>query len=165
MRGKRRKLIGRALALTAASVLTVGASAYAQDGGQRGPRRGGRGGFGGLGRVARDLDLTDAQNAQIKQITDAFEASTKTLREQAFSADGGPFGGLTGTFDEAAVRAAAQARAAAQVEFEVARAKMFSQVYAVLTDAQKAKLAELRQKFEQRRESGARAEDVPTTGQ
>lgn len=44
------------------------------------------------------------------------------------------------------------ARAALQVELEVARARAQSQVYAVLTAEQKAKLAGLRQQFEQRRQ-------------
>lgn len=74
---------------------------------------------------------------------------------------GGPLDGLK-EFDEAAVRSAAQARAAAQVELEVARARAQSQVYAVLTAEQKAKLAELRQQFEQRRrERGQRREGRP----
>ena len=56
-----------------------------------------------------------------------------------------------GAFDEAAARAAAQARANVHVELDVAHARMMSQIYALLTAEQKAKLAELRQQFEQRR--------------
>jgi Spy/CpxP family protein refolding chaperone len=85
-----------------------------------------------------------------------FEASTQALHEQLRQAGpgggGGPFEGLKdGAFDEAAVRAAAQARASLHVELEVARARMMSQVYALLTAEQKATLAERRQQFEQRR--------------
>jgi Spy/CpxP family protein refolding chaperone len=125
-------------------------------------RGGPHGGGGGLGPLARDLNLTDAQKAQVKQITDSFEASTKPLREQLFKAGGGgQLEGLTDTFDEASVRAAAQARAAVEVELEVAHARMMSQVYALLTAEQKTKLAELRQQFEQRRPGPPPAEDVP----
>ena len=63
--------------------------------------------------------------------------------------------------DEAAVRAAAQARANVQVELEVARARMMSQIFAVLTAEQKAQLAAKRQQFEQRRSEGPPREDVP----
>jgi Spy/CpxP family protein refolding chaperone len=136
-------------------------------------QQGGRGGFGGppppdgrpgegrfgpgghrgdvLGPLARDLNLTDAQKAQIKQLADGFEESTKSLHEQLFKAGGTPFDGLDANFDEATARAAAQARAGVQIELDVAHAKMLSQVYALLTAEQKAKLAELRQQFAQGR--------------
>lgn len=157
----RTKLIGGALVL--AGALALAGIGLAQQDGHRGGfggppsegHGGGRGGRGGggdvLGPFGRDLNLTDAQKAQVKQLTDAFEASTKTLHEQMFKAGGTPFDGLDGAFDEAAVRAAAQARASVQVELDVARAKLQSQVYALLTAEQKAKVAELRQQFSQRR--------------
>jgi protein CpxP len=165
--------IGGALVFVVALAMAVVGFAQ-QGGGQRhgfgGPPRGGgpehggpHGGGGGLGPLERDLNLTDAQKAQVKQIRDSFEESTKSLREQLFNAGGGPFDELKdGAFDETAVRAAAQARANIQVELEVARARMMSQVYALLTAEQKAKLAERRQQFE-RRGHGPKGEtvDVP----
>ena len=182
MRTARTKLIGGALALAAALLVTAVGLAR-QDGphgfggpppeGPGGPRRGGPGGPGGpggLGPLARELNLTDAQKAQIKQIEDSFRESTKSLHEQLFKSGGGPLEGLKdGAFDEASVRAAAQARAAIQVELEVAHARMMSQVYALLTAEQKAKLAELRQQFEQGRRQPPPppppgVEDVPNGG-
>ncbi|MDT7780054.1 MAG: hypothetical protein QOC99_2566 [Acidobacteriota bacterium] len=169
MRLTKTRLIVGVLALATGLMLTAVGFAR-QDGphGFGGPPPGGHGrggphgGGGGLGPLARDLNLTDAQKAQVKQITDSFEASTKPLREQLFKAGGGgPLEGLTDTFDEASVRAAAQSRAAVEVELEVAHARMMSQVYALLTAEQKAKLAELRQQFEQRRPGPPPAEDVP----
>lgn len=159
MRTKKR-IIGASLALAAAFALTV--AAFAGQDMRRGfdgpppggPGRGGPRG-GALGPLGRELNLTDAQKAQIKQIEDSFRDSTKSLHDQLFKLGGGPLDGLTdGAFDEAAVRSAAQARAAVQVELEVAHAKMMSQIYALLTADQKAKLAELKQQFEQRREQG-----------
>jgi protein CpxP len=165
----RTKLLGGALALAAALLLT--AVGFAQGGGPQGfggpphggPRRGGPGGpGGGLGPLARELNLTDAQKEQIKQIEDSFRESTKGLREQLFKSGGGPLDGLTDTFDESAARAAAQSRAGVQVELEVAHAKMMSQIYALLTADQKAKVAELKQKFAQRQPPPPPpAEDVP----
>jgi protein CpxP len=152
------KLIAGTVSLAVALTLTV--VGFARQEGPRGfggplpggPGRGGPRGGGGLGPLARELNLTDAQKAQVKQITDGFQESTKSLREQLFKSDGGPFDGLKdGAFDEASVRAAAQARAAVEVELEVAHARMMSQIYALLTAEQKAKLAEVKQQFEQRR--------------
>ena len=146
--------ISGALVLVAALALAVVGLGQQKGGGGRG----GRGGFGGpphegrggnlLGPLARDLNLTDAQHTQIKQIMDALQESTKSLHEQLRASGGGPFDGLKdGAFDEAAVRSAAQARAAIHVELEVARARAMSQVYALLTAEQKTKLAALREQF------------------
>ena len=158
----KKRIIGGAVALAAALMMTVGAFAQhgpGGHGGHRGPGGPGRhGGPGGnvVGHLSRVLDLTDAQKAQIKQLEDSFKESTKSLHEQlAKAGHGGPFEALNGgAFDEAAVRAAAQARANLHVELEVAHAKFFSQVYAVLTAEQKAKLAELRQQMQERFRQG-----------
>lgn len=162
MKMNRKRYIGGALAFAAALVLSV--AALAQHGGpgvhQRGP--GGPGMHGGpeghrgdlLGHFARELDLTDAQKAQVKQLADSFHESNKGLHEQLRNAGGGHrhFEGLKdGAFDEAAVRAAVQARANLHVELEVAHARLMSQIYALLTPEQKAKVAELRQRHEQKR--------------
>jgi protein CpxP len=117
--------------------------------------KGGRGMRGGLlGRFAEKLNLTDAQKEQMKQIAARHRESTRALREQGRSARRGggfdAFGG--GTFDEAAVRATAQARANARVEMQVARARMMSEMYAVLTPEQKSQLATERQQREQKRQ-------------
>ena len=149
----KKKIIGGALGFAAAFVLSV--AAFAQHGpggpgGHRGPH-----GPGGslLGHFSQVLNLTDAQKAQIKQLEDGFRESTKGLHEQLRSAGpGDPFDAVTsGTFDEAAVRAAAQARANLHVEMEVAHARMMSQIFNVLTAEQKAQLEAKRQEFEQRR--------------
>jgi protein CpxP len=58
---------------------------------------------------------------------------------------------LSGNFDEAAFRSAAEARAKVQVEMEVQHAKMMSQVVSVLTAEQKTQLAE---RHEQMRRMG-----------
>lgn len=152
----RRKLITGALAFVAA--LTLAVAAFARQDGPRGPH--GPGGPGGphgsiVEHLGRALDLTDAQKTQVKQIEDSLRESTKSLHEQLMkSGGGGPLDGFREGFDEAAVRAAAQARAGVHVELEVAHARAMSQIYSILTAEQKAKLAELRQKFEQRRHDG-----------
>lgn len=159
MRANSKRLIGGALAFVAAFVLAVAGLVHAQDGGPGGPppgghgRHGGPGGFGGpggLGPLARELNLTDAQKAQIKQIEDSFRDSTKSLHEQLFKTGGGPLDGLTDNFDEAAARSAAQQRAGIQVELEVQHAKMMSQIYALLTADQKAKVTQIKAEMQQR---------------
>lgn len=120
---------------------------------ERGEREGRamEGGFGG--RFAEKLNLTDAQKEQMKQIAARFEESTKALREQSGEKRGDGFDALGGgTFNEAAVRAAAQARANARVEMEVAHARMMYEMYNVLTPEQKAQLAAERQQREQKRQ-------------
>jgi periplasmic protein CpxP/Spy len=157
----------------AAAMLLVGVVGFAQESsvqGQSGQERSGRnwqgrggkggrqggmhgGGFGGA-RFAEKLNLTDAQKAQMEQIAARYHESFKAQRQQNRGRRGG--GGFDalggGTFNEAAVRAAAQARANARVEMEVARARMMSEMYNVLTAEQKAQLAQARQQREQKRQ-------------
>lgn len=145
------------LALTLVASAVVG---VAQQGRGFGGKHGGFGGHrGGFGRMFGGLDLTDAQRTQIQQIAERYRQSTNALREQAHAAGQGA-NAFDGTFDEAAVRAAAQRRAAAQVELEVAHARMYSEMYAVLTPEQKARLAEMRQQREQRRREWEQRRDA-----
>lgn len=154
---------GLALAVTLAMGATLGFAQQQQQsppqdqGGRKHShdgRRGGReGGMRGLGFFARNLNLSDAQKTQIEQISARYRESTKSLheRQRALHQNSvGTFG--DGAFNEAAVRQAAQARANLHVEMEVARARMMSEVYAVLTPEQKAQLATERQQREQKRQ-------------
>lgn len=168
------------LALAAAFALTgvVGLAQQQSNQGPGGGERGGRewrhkggkdghgmeGGF--AGRFAEKLNLTDAQKAQMQQIAARYRESTKALRQQMRQARGGDEGFLSGgTFNESAVRSAAQARANAQVELEVSRARMMSEMYAVLTPEQKAQLATERQQREQKRQERRARRGNATTDQ
>jgi len=145
------KKISAYVAILGALIVTATMAAVSQ--GPPGPPRngfpGGPGPRGVLGPLARDLNLSDEQKAQIKKITESSEASTKELRDQLRALHESEPDPLSGTFDEAAVRAAAEARAKIEIELSVARAKMMSQIVAVLTTEQKAQLAEKRQHFAQ----------------
>jgi protein CpxP len=166
--GSRKIVSGLALA---GSLMLTGVVGFAQQEKQEGPGgkerterhwRGGREGGGDEGRgmkggfgegFAEKLNLTDAQKEQMKQIAARFRESTKALRQQGRENRGGEFDALKdGTFNDAAVRAAAQARANARVEMEVAHARMMSEMYAILTPEQKAQLAAERQQREQKRQ-------------
>jgi protein CpxP len=172
-----RKFMG-GLALAGAIALT-GVVGFAQQTGQ-GQNEGRRGerGWGGEGRGGRkgdfgregregvgpfgNLNLTDAQKAQMQQIADRFRQSTEALRGQGRGERGGEFDALKGgTFNESAVRAAAQARANRQVELEVARARMMFEMYNVLTPEQKAQLEADRQQRRQRRQESRRNHTNP----
>ena len=124
---------------------------WGRKGGRLGRRGGPRGDFAGpFGR----LNLSDAQREQMRQIAERYRETFRAQRERGPAGRGGggfdPLAG--GAFDEAAVRAAAQARANAQVEHEVARARMMHEMYGVLTAEQKAQLQAFRQEREQRRQ-------------
>ena len=142
--------------IAGAVLLTASAVVFSQrpDGGFQGPPPGGGGFRGpggprdGLGPLGRDLNLTEEQKAQIKKIQDSFRESDKALHEQMRALMGNQPDPASTEFNEAAVRSAAEARAKIQVELEVSRAKMMSQVAAVLTDEQKAQLAARRQQFQ-----------------
>jgi len=110
--------------------------------------RGGRGPGDGLGPFGRDLNLTDEQKTQIKKIQDSFRAADKALFDQLRTLREGEPDPMSGAFDETAVRAAAEARARIQIDLEVSRARMMSQIAAVLTSEQKAQFAARRKQFE-----------------
>ncbi len=130
-------------------VLTAAAAvAFSQGPPPGGGFRGGPGPRDGLGPLGRDLNLTEDQKAQIKKITQSFEEGDKALHDQMRSLHGSEPDPMNGNFDEAAVRAAAEARAKIQIELEVSHAKMMSQIAGVLTAEQKTQLAARRQQFE-----------------
>ena len=160
-----RKFAG-GLLLAAAFALTGTAALAQQTGAAQGdaPRaegqwghRGGRMGRREFGGPFGQLNLTDAQKEQMRQIAERYRQTFEAQRGQRGERRGGGFDPLAGgAFDEAAVRAAAQARANAEVEREVARARMMYEMYNVLTAEQKAQLQTLRQQrrqeFQQRRD-------------
>jgi protein CpxP len=106
----------------------------------------------GFGGPFSKLNLTDAQKEQMRQIAERYRATFKAGRQDDGAERRGfdPLGG--GAFDESAVRAAAQARANAEVEREVAHARMMYEMYNVLTPEQKQQLAAERQQREQKRQ-------------
>lgn len=148
-----------ALVLMLVAITVVG---FAQGRGGHGRGVDHRGGF---GRMFRSVDLTEAQRTQIEQIAERHRQSTAQLREQLKANREGRADALdSGAFNEQAVRSAAQARAAAQVELEVAHARMFSEMYAVLTPEQKTQLAVERQQREQRHQERQQRRNSPQGG-
>jgi Spy/CpxP family protein refolding chaperone len=105
--------------------------------------------FGPFGPFGHELNLTDEQRLQIQKIHQSFQQGDQALHEQMRALVEGQGDPLSGQFNEAAVRAAAEARAKIQVEMEVSHARMMSQMVSVLTDAQRAQLAAHREQMRQ----------------
>jgi Spy/CpxP family protein refolding chaperone len=104
-----------------------------------------------LGRFSDVLDLTEAQQAQIKDIRAKEEPAMKPLMDQMFQGHKAMDDLVaSGTFDEAKVRILAAQQAQAFQEMTVQKARIDSELVQLLTADQKAKLAAIRQKHEQR---------------
>jgi Spy/CpxP family protein refolding chaperone len=140
--------IGAALLTTAVVVFSQGPQGPGRERGFRhGPGSpGGPGGPGGPGPLA-DLNLTEDQKAQIKKINDSYRESDKALHEQMRSLHENQADPMSGQFNEAAVRQAAEARAKIQVELEVSNARRMSEIATILSAEQKAQLAERHQRM------------------
>ena len=120
--------------------------------GHRGPEGPGvpggpRQGFGPFGPFGRELNLTEDQRGQIQKIQQSFQQGDQALHEQMRALVEGQGDPMSGEFNEAAVRTAAEARAKIQVEMEVSHARMMSQMFGVLTAEQRAQLAAHREEM------------------
>lgn len=126
-------------------------------------RRGGPRGPGGLLPALRGLELTDAQRQQVKATMGAHKATADAQRDALRAAHKALNDAITaGTFDEAAVREKAAALAVLDADAAVLRAKVHSEVWALLTPEQQAqakarqaaraeRAGQMRERFEARR--------------
>lgn len=108
--------------------------------------RGGPGGPGGplAGLPLRELNLTDAQREQVRQIVDSRQQETRAIGERAMAAHEALRAATTSpSFDEGLVRAKAAEVAAIDADMAVARARIFADVFQILTPEQQAKAKEL----------------------
>ena len=118
-----------------------------------GPERGheGHGPLAGLQMKAlKGLDLTDAQKEQIKTLMEQHRAAMPKPEDAGTEMDQLKTLIQAETFDEAAVRALLESKQKDRLDHEVARAKLQSDIYKVLTTEQKAKLAERQQKWQEK---------------
>lgn len=144
------------VAILAVVVLSVGAIVIIA---QRSGHGGKHGGFGhrGMGMIFKKLDLTDEQKAQAKEIVKAgFEKNKGVFEAMKANRDKMKAATANGAFDEATVTviAAEQGQLSAQLIVESERTK--SQIFALLTDDQKAKAIELEKEFDGRMKRGPR---------
>ncbi len=117
----------------------------------------------GMGMAFRGLDLTDEQKAQVKQLRAASREGVQPIRE-ALKANREKMNSLTenGAFDEAQVTALANEQAGLSARMIVERQRVKSRMFSILTDEQKAKMAEMKAKRGERQKSrkAAKAEKV-----
>jgi protein CpxP len=159
------------LAGTGAAVVAAREQGPGGPGGMMG-RRGGPGGPGRPGGIVsglRGLDLTAAQREQVTATMDAHKATFDAQRDKLVAAHKALNDAVTaGTFDEATVRQKAADLAVIDADGAVLRAKVHSEVWALLTPEQQTKAktlqaqrieraGERRERFEARRgQRGAR---------
>lgn len=113
----------------------------------------GRGEHGMFGqRMAQQLGLTEAQQQQIKSIMETEKPKMQPLMQE-LKQERQQMNALTdsGNFDEAAVRAAASKQAQSATDLAVERARVKSQIFAVLTPDQRTKAQEMEKNFAGRR--------------
>jgi Spy/CpxP family protein refolding chaperone len=159
--------VKRLAAVVGATVLTVGlagagyvsaqnsgAGAPAgRQGGGFGPGRG-RGGPGGpggiLGPAFQRLDLSDAQKARVKEILDSHQNDLRALGARVMTAREAVETATTAdTFDEATVRTKAAEAAAVDADMAVMRARVYTEVYQILTPDQQKQLKQVRAEMQQ----------------
>lgn len=108
------------------------------------------------------LDLTDAQKERVKTIVDAHRDEVKAIGDRAMKARTALQAAITGdTFDEAAVRTKAADVAAVDTDAAVARARVFNEVYQILTPDQQKQLKTLQADTQKRMESRQQRRGTP----
>lgn len=138
--------------------------------GQRQKEEGRHGGFGkhgrhggGFGMMFRGIDLTDEQKAKLKEFRAAGDETLKPTME-ALKANREKMEQSTanGAFDEAQVTALANEQASLHAKMIVERERAKAQFFSILTDEQKAKVAEMKAKRAERHKArdAAKAEKV-----
>jgi Spy/CpxP family protein refolding chaperone len=152
----------RTIAILAIAVLALGAVFIVA---QRAAHKGS--GFRGhreIGMALRALDLTDDQKAKVKEIFEANKGTVEPIRE-SMKANHEKLANLNGSFDEAQVSEIAKNQGELTAQLIVARERVKSQIFALLTDEQKAKAAKFRegmkQRFQERRKGQKESGDAP----
>jgi protein CpxP len=97
----------------------------------------------GVMTALRALDLTDDQKAKVKEILEANKSTVQPIRKQ-MKANHQKLADLKGSFDEAAVTEIAKNQGDLTAQMIVARQRVKSEIFAILTDEQKAKAEQLR---------------------
>ena len=96
----------------------------------------------------RQLDLTDDQKGKVKEIFEANKGTVQPLMEQ-LKANHEKIAALNGS-DDAQLQTLAKQQGALIAQMIVAREHVKSEVFAILTDEQKAKAEQMRDQMKQR---------------
>ena len=115
-----------------------------------GPGRGGPGGP-GVDIPLQQLGLSDAQREQGRTIVESHRDENKAIGDRLIAAHEALRAASTsGAFDEGLVRTRAAEVAAVESDAAVAHARVYSEIYQVLTPEQQAKLKEIQTNRQQR---------------
>jgi periplasmic protein CpxP/Spy len=161
------KRIGLGVGAAAIAVIIAGVAhknLSAQGPGFGGPGGGGFGGpGGGMGRrggpgepgllgpmVLERLDLSSDQHDRVKQILDSHRDERRALGDRAMKAHEALLDAMTGTFDESAVRSRAADVAGVDADQAVAQARIYGEVYQILTSEQQEKLKTIQTQMKER---------------
>jgi protein CpxP len=120
----------------------------------------------GLGFALHQLNLTDDQKTQVKQIFESEKPNLKPLMQQEFQAHQQMTQLVTsGSFDPAKASTIAAQEAQTHVQLEVEHAKIASQIYQLLSSDQKAKVADMIARHQQRMEQHFQNQENAPTNQ
>jgi Spy/CpxP family protein refolding chaperone len=135
-----------------AALLTTGGAALAQGDAAAGPRRGGPGGPAGFGRLGgpgvglplRELNLSEAQQQQIRGVEQRYREQNQQLAERVRNAADAQRKAIeTEPVNENAIRSTTQALADVEADAAIARARLRSEIFSLLTPEQQAQAKQL----------------------
>jgi Spy/CpxP family protein refolding chaperone len=151
------RIVKYSLLAGVALALVAGLAFAQQEGGPGAMHHGMRGmhggfmGHPGFAMMLHQLNLTPDQKAQVKQIFETEKPNIKPLMQQQFQSHQQMMQLITsGNFDQAKATAIATQEAQTHIQMEVEHAKIGSQIYQLLDSTQKAKVADLMAKHQQR---------------
>jgi protein CpxP len=144
--------------MAAGLALAVGIAFAQNEGGQGTMHHGMHGGMHGhmmggeLGMFLHQLNLTDDQKAQVKQIFQTEKPNIKPLMQQEMQSHLQLMQLIASgkQFDQGAATAIATQEARTHIQMEVEHAKIGAQIYQLLSSDQKAKVADMIAKHQQR---------------
>ncbi len=146
---------GKTVLFTVLGLALVAGMAFAEQ--QGGPMHHGMrgmhrfGGDPGMAMMLHRLNLTEDQKAQVKKIFEAEKPTMQPLHQQEFQAHQQMMQLITsGNFDQAKATAIATQEAQTHIQMEVEHAKIHAQIYQLLDSTQKAKVADMMAKHQQR---------------
>lgn len=140
--------MNRLRSLTAGALIAAvfaGGAAFAQGGRDGGPgARGGRGPMGGPGLMLRGLDLTETQQQQVRDIRERHREEAQQAQQRVREAAQAQRIAVEAIpVNEGQIRATTFALAEAQTEAAVQQARINSEIWSVLTEAQQEQIRKL----------------------
>jgi Spy/CpxP family protein refolding chaperone len=114
-----------------------------------------------MGYLTDYLNLTDVQQKQMKDTMEREHATVKPLMQQLRQSHQQLNQYVTGTYDEAKVRAIATQQAQVEAELTVQHTRIHNELFQMLTPEQQTKAKELMAKHEARMEQHKHMHDAP----